>query len=152
MADVADSDATTTPLLHRSVIRQILQLLGTFVLIDGVILLVCPLYGGDCLYGFRTLIAFPVMLSGPAGVLLPRAALRYGRDRRSRALIWIAGGLLLLAVVTICHVVAIRLLNFADYGEVLVRHRLLAIGLGLATVYYAGLSAIAFAKAPAPER
>lgn len=116
-------------------------------MIDGAILLICPRYGGDCLYGFFTLIAFPVMLSGPAGVLMPRFALRLGAHWRTRAMIWFSGRALVAAVVTICHAAAIRLFNFHDYGEVLVRHRLLVIELGLAMIYYCGLSIIAFARA-----
>jgi hypothetical protein len=144
-----DPNAGSKPVLHRSNSRQILQLLAAFAVIDGVILLICPMFGGDCLYGFFTLISFPVILSGPAGVLLPRYAVRFGKDWRSRTLIWTAGAILLLAVVTICHAVAIRLLNFADYGKVLIRPRLLGIELAIALIYYVGLSLIAFAKAPA---
>jgi len=107
------------------------------------------MYGGDCLYGFFTLIAFPVMLSGPAGALLPRFALRYGVDWRSRALISVCGAVSLIAVVTFCHVAAIRFFNYHDYGEVMIRDRLLVIELAIALIYYVALSLISFANAPA---
>ena len=137
------------PVLHRSVQRRLLTFLAVFALIDGVTLLVCPSFGGDCLYGFFTLIAFPVVLSGPLGVLLPRFAMRYGKEWRARALISVTGAVLLLAVVTICHAGAIRLLNANDYGDVLVRPRLLIIELALSMIYYAVLTIIAYAKASA---
>jgi hypothetical protein len=140
-------NAEKSPVLHPSGGRRLGQLLAAFAVIDGAILLICPMIGGDCLYGFFTLIAFPVMLSGPAGMLVPRLALR-GRDWRWTAAIWIGGGLLLLAIGAICHVAAVGRLNFHDYGGVLVRHRLLIIELGLAAVSYAGLGVIALVKAP----
>jgi hypothetical protein len=135
------------PSLRRSACRQILYLFLAFALIDGMIFLICPSYGGDCLYGFFTLIAFPVMLSGPAGTLMPRFAMRQYSDWGSRTLIWVIGGLLLLAIVTLCHVVAIRLFNFHDYGEAWIRQRLLGIEIILAMIYYVGLSIIVCIKA-----
>jgi hypothetical protein len=144
----ADQKPARHPVLHDVTRRRILQLLAAFVAIDGVILLICPMYGGDCLYGFFTLIAFPVMLSGPAGVLLPRFALRHFANWRSRGLIWVGGGLMLLTLATICHAATIRFFNYPDYGDVLIRNRLLVIELALIIIYYTGLSIIAFVKSP----
>jgi hypothetical protein len=135
--------------LPRSLCHQLLRLFAALAIIDGAILMICPGYGGDCLYGFFALIAFPVMLSGPAGVLVPRFAMLYSKKWRARAVIWLAAGLLLVAIVAICHMAAIRLFNFYDYGEVLIRPRLLVIELGLAVIYYSGLSIIAFVRASA---
>ncbi len=136
-------------MLHRSVHRRLLAFLAVFALIDGATLLMCPRFGDDCLYGFFTLIAYPVILSGPLGMLLPHFAMRYGKDWRARSLISVTGAVLLLAVVTISHAAAIRLFNFHDYGGVLVRPRLLIIEVALSMIYYAVLNFIAYAKASA---
>jgi hypothetical protein len=136
------------PVWHHSINRWLVILLAAFAIIDTAILFICPNYRGDCLYGFFTFIAFPVMLSGPVGLLTPRFALRHGRHWQSRTFIWISGGLLLIAAITICHAIAIRLLNFEAYGDILIRYRLLIVELCLALAYYTGLSIIAFVKAP----
>ena len=130
--------------LDRTTGRWIWAFLVIFALIDGLILLLCPMFGGNCLYGFLTLIAYPVILSGLVGVLLPRFAMRSAKGWRARALISVLGAAVLLAVVTICHAAAIRLFNSFDYGGVLIRHRLLTIELALSMAYYTALSAIAY--------
>jgi hypothetical protein len=103
---------------------------------------VCPFFGGDCLYGFFTLIAGPVLVGGLMGALLPRAA----RGAGARLGVTVAGGLGLAGVVLAGHVAAVRMFNAADYGGVLVRPRLLAVGMGLALAYYLGLAVIALLR------
>lgn len=123
---------------------------------DLAILVICPLIGGDCLYGFLSLIAFPVILSGPLGLAMPRqAAWAAGHDwplgitgLRAELAVWLAGFAALAGLILIGHVITIGILNYFDYGGMLVRPRLLQIGLGLAAVYYAGLGAIAVAMRP----
>jgi len=121
--------------------------LAACLAVDLAVLAVCPAFGGDCLYGFLTLIAFPVVLSGPLGVTMPRLAARAARRSRAgwRAGLgfWVAGFAALMALILLGHVIAVRFLNGFDYGGVLVRPRLLQIGLGLAAVYYVALGAIA---------
>jgi hypothetical protein len=134
------------PLLGRSARRWLLAILVIFALIDLVILLLCPMFGGNCLYGFLTLIVYPVILSGLLGVLLPRFAVRYAKGWRARALISALGAAVLLAGVTICHVAAIWLFNSFNYGGVLVRQRLLTIELVLSMAYYTVLTIIAYAS------
>lgn len=133
--------------LDRSTRRWIWAFLVIFALIDGLILLLCPMFGGNCLYGFLTLIAYPVILSGLAGVLLPRLLMRSAKGWRTRALFSFIGAVVLLAVVTICHIAAIRLFNSFDYSGILIRYRLLNIELALSMIYYTALSIIAYASA-----
>lgn len=131
---------------RRLALACLLLLLGLDLAVAGV----CPLLGGDCLYGLFTLIAGPVVLAGLLGVLLPRAMRGRGYGLAARLGLLAAGGLIPAGVVVAGHVAAIRLLNGADYGGVLLRPRLLAVGLGLAGVYYAALAAIALLR-PAPD-
>jgi hypothetical protein len=132
--------------LRRSVRKQLLIYLAACVLVDLAMLAICPRFGGDCLYGFFTLIAYPVMLSGVLAVLLPRVVLRYRRPWGVRLSI-LAGGLLLLgAVIVASHAVAVGLLNAESYGGGLVRARLLSVELILAAIYYVPLSIIVLAK------
>lgn len=113
-------------------------LIGLDLTVAGV----CPLLGGDCLYGLFTLIAGPVLLGGMMGALLPRAVQR----TCVRLIVTAAGGLVLAGVVLAGHVAAIGMFNAADYGGVLVRPRLLAVGMGLALAYYTGLAGIALLR------
>ena len=136
--------------IRRATLRWLAAILAFFALGDTAVLLACPMFGGDCLYGFLTLIAYPVILSGPLAHSLAHFARRQPNGWRRQAVISLAGGLSLFAWVTVCHVVAIRLLNGFDYGEVLFRPRLLAVTLSLSAVYYAALSIIAYAKAQDP--
>lgn len=123
---------------------------------DVAILVICPILGGDCLYGFLTLIALPVILSGPLGLVVPRQAAWAAQQqwpwgvtgRGAELAVWLGGLAALAVVILIGHVIAIRILNVFDYGGIFVRPRLLQIGLGLAAVYYAGLGAIAVAMRP----
>jgi len=132
--------------LPRSAWRRLFAVLALFIVADTAIGLVCPMFGGDCLYGFLTLIAFPVMLSGPLGMLLPRYARCHSPNRLARGAIFVVGGVVLLAAVTACHVLAIRVFNELDYGGVLVRHRLLWVELGLSAAYYSVLGGISYAN------
>ncbi len=142
------------------------------VVLDLVILVTCPLLGGDCLYGFFSLIVFPVILTGPVGLAVPRNAARLARTAgdvakqylgdaaggrlarfagtgHGEVAVWISGALALALVITITHVLAIFLFNAFDYGGALIRPRLLQVELGLAAIYYVGLGAIAYALRPA---
>lgn len=132
---------------QRFVRRQMLTYLVAFILVDLAVLAVCPAFGGDCLYGLFTLIAYPVMLSGVLGVLLPRIGLRYGKRWGARLTIIAMGALLLGLIVVATHMVAVGVLNAQSYGGVLVRTRLLSVELALAMTYYVLLSVIVFAKA-----
>lgn len=132
---------------QKSVRRQMLAYLVAFILVDLAVLAVCPAFGGDCLYGLFTLIAYPVMLSGVLGVLLPRIGLRYRKRWGARLTIIAMGALLLGLIVVAAHMVAVGVLNAPSYGGVLVRTRLLSVELALAMTYYVLLSVIVFAKA-----
>jgi hypothetical protein len=119
---------------RRLALACLVLLLGIDLTIAGV----CPFFGGDCLYGLFTLIAGPVLLGGLMGAHLPRLA----RGLRARLGVTVAGGVGLAGIVLAGHVAAVRVFNGADYGGVLVRPRLLAVGMGLALTYYVGLAAI----------
>ncbi|NIP75536.1 MAG: hypothetical protein GTN90_05920 [Xanthomonadales bacterium] len=146
--------------------------LAGLVLLDFLVLIFCPLLGGDCLYGFFSLIVFPVILTGPVGLAVPRNAARLAQMARALAeqrlggaagerlawfagtvygevAVWLAGALALALLITIAHVLAIFVFNAFDYGGALIRPRLLQVELGLAAIYYVGLGAIAYALRPA---
>lgn len=136
--------------------RGLAMALAACVASDLALIVLCPLFGGDCLYGFFTLIAFPVVLSGPLGLAVPRDASWAAGEvwplgltgRRAELMVWLAGFAGLAVLIAAGHVLAIGVLNYFDYGGMLVRPRLLQIGLGLAAIYYAGLGAIAVAMRP----
>jgi hypothetical protein len=123
---------------RRLALACVLLLLGLDLTVAGI----CPFFGGDCLYGLFTLIAGPVLLGGLVGALLPRA----GNGTAARLGLTAAGAMALAGIVLAGHVAAVGLVNAADYGGVLVRPRLLAVGMGLALAYYLGLAAIALLR------
>jgi len=123
---------------RRLVLACAVLLAGLDLTVAGV----CPFFGGDCLYGLFTLIAGPVLLGGMMGALLPRA----GRSTLTRSGLVAVGAMVLAGVVLAGHVAAVGLVNAADYGGVLIRPRLLAVGMGLALAYYLGLAAIALLR------
>lgn len=127
---------------RRLALACLLLLFGLDLAVAGL----CPLLGGDCLYGLFTLIAGPVLLAGLLGTLLTRAVRRRVRGLAARLGLLAAGGLALAGVVVAGHVAAIRFCNAADYGGVLTRPRLLTVSLALALAYYAGLAAIALLR------
>jgi hypothetical protein len=129
-------------------LQRVLLFLALFAAVDATVWIICPRFGGDCLYGFFTLIAYPVILSGPVGLLVPHYALRRWTDWRGRLLISISGAVLLAAMIVLCHAAAIRLFNSFDYGEVFIRRRLLAVELALSMIYYTALSIISYTKHP----
>jgi hypothetical protein len=103
---------------------------------------ICPLHGGDCLYGLFSLVVAPVMVAGLLGTVLPRAARWAGWSRAGQVLACLAGAVLVAALVGSGHVAAVGFANALDYGGVLVKPRLLAVTLGLAAVYYLALAGI----------
>lgn len=127
---------------------QAAGILALFVAADAGVAAICPLYGGDCLYGLFSLVVAPVMASGLLGVLLPRAARAAGWSVAARLTVLAAGGAVALALVAAGHVVAVRYCNALDYGGVLYQPRLLAVTAGLAAVYYLALAVIGLTRRP----
>ncbi len=132
----------------RPVLWQVAVCLAVLAAVDLGVALLCPRHGGNCLYGLFTLVAGPVLLAGLCGSRLPRAAARLADGHAARAALIAAGGLAVLGLTAAGHVAAIRLANGADYGGILVRPRLLWVGLALAGVYYGALAAIAMWSSP----
>lgn len=144
MAEIRSVIAST---FQRSVRQRLLRYLAACMLIDLAVAALCPSLWGDCVYGFFTLIIYPVMLSGVLGVLLPRIGLRLCTRWGVRLSILAGGALLLGAIVVAAHAVAVGVLSAQYYGGVLVETRLLSVELALAMSYYVLLSVIVFANA-----
>jgi len=127
--------------------RQAAAVLLLFAGIDLAVAGICPLVGGDCLYGLFSLIVAPVMAAGLAGTLFSRALRVSGLGPAARIAVLAAGALGAGLVVGAGHVVAVHVCNGLDYGGVLYKPRLLGVTLALAGSYYAALAAIGSIRA-----
>jgi len=122
--------------------RRALAILLLFAGLDLAIAGICPLFGGDCLYGLFSLVVAPIMAAGLAGTLLSRALRAAAVPWPRRVAVLAAGALGAGLVVGAGHVVAVRYGNGLDYGGVLYKPRLLGVALALAWSYYAALATI----------
>ena len=139
--------ATLASVFQRSVRKQLLIYLVACMLVDLAVLAICPWLGGYCMYGFFTLVTYPVMFSGVLGVLLARMARRHCKRWGAILSIFATGAVVLGVIVVAAHTVAVGVLNAQSYGGVFVETRLLSVELTLAMIYYVPLSVIVYAKA-----
>lgn len=126
--------------------RSLRLYLAVFLLLDLALMFGGSEIGIEMIYGFFSLILFPVMLCGVLGTLVPQLAraAQLGPVATSLALpAGLAFGVLLLIA---GHVLAIWGLNAAAYGGEALRPVLLNVTALLASIYYLALATIAMVR------